>query len=174
MQCHGNTLTVTYSANPEAIASARHALTTFATEAGADPRQAESVRLAVSEAVTNAVLHAYRDVPGDVHVTAASVSGELWVLVSDDGGGMQARADRPGLGLGLALISQVSNEMSVVARAGGGTEVRMRFALVSADRSQPSSSAPIGGMAADLHSANAARPAEHRGCSVDRRARRPA
>lgn len=174
MQCDGNTLTVTYSANPEAVACARHALTAFATEAGADLQQVEAVRLAVSEAITNAVLHAYRDTPGDVHVTAALVSGELWVLVGDDGGGMQARPDRPGLGLGLALISQVSDEMSVVARAGGGTEVRMRFALVSADRGQPSPSAPIGGMATDMHGAHAGRPADQRGCSVDRRARRPA
>jgi len=104
MQPEGNTLTVTYPADPESVAIARHALTAFAADAGADHRQVEAVRLAVSEAMTNAVLHAYRDAPGDVRVTAALVSEELWVLVGDDGGGMEARPDRPGLGLGLALI----------------------------------------------------------------------
>ena len=174
MQPAGNTLTVTYPANPEVIAVARHALTAFAAEAGADHRQIEAVRLAVSEAMTNAVLHAYRATPGDVQVTAALVSEELWVLVGDDGDGMEARPDRPGLGLGLALISQVSDEMSVVCRAGGGTEVRMRFALVHADSRQPSPSASLGGIAAEMRGGNPGRPAEQRGCRVDRRARRPA
>lgn len=174
MQPDAHTLTVTYPANPEAIAVARGALTAFAAEAGADHEQIEAVRLAVSEAMTNAVLHAYRSTPGDVYVTAALVSDELWVLVGDDGGGMEARPDRPGLGLGLALISQVSDDMSVVPRAGGGTEVRMRFALVSAASRQSSSSASRGGIGTDARGGNAGRPAEHRGCRVDRRARRPA
>lgn len=173
MQPDANTLTVSYPANPEAVATGRRALTTFATEAGADQEQVEAVRLAVSEAITNAVLHAYGSTPGDVHVTAALVCDELWVLVGDDGGGMEARPDRPGLGLGLALISQVSDDMSVVPRAGGGTEVRMRFALVSAARRQSSPSASSGGIATELRG-SAGRPAEHRGCRVDRRARRPA
>lgn len=175
MQPDGNTLTVTYPADPESVTAARHALAAFAAEAGADHRQVEAVRLAVSEAVTNAVLHAYRDNTGHVEVTAALVSTELWVLIGDDGGGMEARPDRPGLGLGLALISQVSDEMSVVARAGGGTEVRMRFALVSAESSQPPPSASSGGVPTDLRDGNAGRPAQQRGdCRVDRRARRSA
>ena len=85
------------------------------------------MRLAVSEAMTNSVLHAYRGEPGQIHVNAAIVSGELWILVSDDGCGLEPRADRPGLGLGLGLISQVSDDFAIVSRASGGTEVRIRF-----------------------------------------------
>ena len=174
MRSNGSSLTVTYPADPEAVASARHALSAFAAEAGAGHRQVEAVRLAVSEAMTNAVLHAYRDVPGEVHVIAALVSDELWVLVCDDGGGMEVRPDRPGLGLGLALISQVSEEMSVVPRAGGGTEVRMRFALVHAGRGPDSPSPSTGALSTEKRGANAGRPAEQRGCHADHRARRPA
>ena len=174
MQPDGNTLTVTYPANPEAVAIARHALAAFATDAGADHQQVEAVRLAVSEAVTNAALHAYRTAPGEVHITAALASEELWVLVGDDGGGMEARPDRPGLGLGLALISQVSDEMSVVPRARGGTEVQMRFALVHADRGPSFPLASTGGIATEMCGGNPGRPIAHRGCRVDRRARRPA
>jgi anti-sigma regulatory factor (Ser/Thr protein kinase) len=174
MQPDANTLTVTYPANPEAVAIARHALTAFAAEAGADHDQIEAVRLAVSEAMTNAVLHAYHSTPGDVYVTAALVSDELWVLVGDDGSGMEARPDRPGLGLGLALIAQVSDDMSIVPRAGGGTEVRMRFALVSAKTRRSSPTASSRGIANEMRGGNAGRPVEHHGCRVDRRARRPA
>ena len=122
-----NTISLTISAEPESVALARGALRDFARQAGADPEQVDAVRLAGSEAVTNAVIHAYRDEPGEIHVTAAHVSDELWVLIADDGCGMQPRADRPGLGLGLGLIAQVSDELAVVPRAGGGTELRMRF-----------------------------------------------
>lgn len=173
MQDDANTLTVTYPANPASVAIARHALTAFAAGAGADHRQVEAVRLAVSEAVTNAVLHAYRDDAGEVHVTAALVCAELWVLIGDDGCGLQPRADRPGLGLGLAIISQVSDEMAVVPRAGGGTEVRMRFALVHAG-SAPTFATSGDGTTTELRGGNAGRPSEQRVCRGDRRARRPA
>lgn len=95
--------------------------------------------LASSEAVTNAVVHAYRGERGSVYVTAAVASGELWILIADDGCGLEARADRPGFGFGLGLIAQVTDELAVVARAHGGTELRMRFDLVGAEPVPPSS-----------------------------------
>lgn len=172
MRDDGNTLMVSYPANTASVVTARHALTAFAAAAGAGYPQVEAVRLAMSEAVTNAVLHAYRDGSGEVHVTAAVVCDELWVLVGDDGVGLEARADRPGLGLGLALISQVSDEMAIAPRAGGGTEVRMRFSLVTAGSS--SGSASGGGIATERRSGAAERRCEPRGPHGDRRARRTA
>src|SRR5579864_8761784 len=103
-----NTLSLVYEAEPESIPRARRAVREFASAAGADQCQLDAVRLATSEAITNAVVHAYRGGPGNVYVTAAVVSEELWVLIADDGCGMEPRADRPGLGVGLGLISQVS------------------------------------------------------------------
>jgi len=123
----------TYPAQPSSAAQARAALADVAAAAGADQRQVDAVRLAVSEAVTNAILHAYRGKPGQVHVTAAVVSQELWVLIADDGCGMEPASDRPGLGLGLGLIAQLSDHMAIVPRATGGTEVQVRFDLVTAD-----------------------------------------
>lgn len=174
MQDDANTLTVTYPANPTSVGIARCALTAFAAGVGADYRQVEAVRLAVSEAMTNAVLHAYRDDAGEVHVTAALASDELWVLIADDGCGLQPQADRPGLGLGLALISQVSDEMAVVPRAEGGTEVRMRFALIHAGSGGTSPPAPAGDKATGMRGGSAGRSSGQRACRGDRRARRPA
>ena len=124
---------LTFRAEPDAVARARQALREFAADAGASADQIDAVRLASSEAVTNAVLHAYRDEPGKVYVSAALVSDELWILIADDGCGLEPRTGRPGLGLGLGLISQVSDHLTIVARSGGGTEVRMRFDLADTD-----------------------------------------
>lgn len=124
---------MTYRAEPDSVSSARRALGDFALQAGAEPDQVDAIRLASSEALTNAVRHAYTDVPGSVYVTAAVALDEIWVLVADDGCGLEPRTGRPGLGLGLGLIAQVSDHLAVVPRASGGTEVRMRFNLLRDD-----------------------------------------
>jgi serine/threonine-protein kinase RsbW len=123
----------TYEASARSVAEGRTTLADFAAKAGATPSQVDAVRLATSEAMTNSVLHAYRGGPGLIYVNAATASGELWILISDDGCGLKPRADRPGLGLGLGLISEVSDDFAIVSRATGGTEVRIRFNLVHAE-----------------------------------------
>ena len=131
MQSVARNLNETYEASPRSVADGRSKLADFAAKAGATPSQVDAVRLAASEAMTNSVLHAYRGGPGLIYVNAAVASGELWILISDDGCGLRPRADRPGLGLGLGLISEVSDDFAVVSRATGGTEVRIRFNLVT-------------------------------------------
>lgn len=143
MQSVARNLNETYAATPEAVSEARTRLAEFAASAGAGAEQVDAVRLASSEAMTNSVLHAYRGAPGTIYVNAAVVSGELWILISDDGCGLAPRADRPGMGLGLGLISQVSDDFAIVSRAQGGTEVRIRFNLL-AEAADPDSRAPDG------------------------------
>jgi anti-sigma regulatory factor (Ser/Thr protein kinase) len=91
----------------------------------------DDVRLLVSEAVTNAALYAYEEShPGAIHIIAAVVSGELWIIVADDGRGMHKRPDdQGGLGLGLALMAQLSDGFTLASRSSGGVEARMQFQL---------------------------------------------
>jgi len=107
----------------------RRAVSAFAIRAGMDDAGAGDVRLAVSEAATNAVMHAYRDGDGDgLRVTAHVVGRDLVVVVTDTGVGLVPRPDSPGLGLGMPLMASVTSSFQVVSR-GGGTEVHMAFAL---------------------------------------------
>jgi anti-sigma regulatory factor (Ser/Thr protein kinase) len=108
---------------------ARDATAAFAARAGASSSAIDAVRLAASEAVTNAVVHAYDDDRGHFKVAAWLVGGELWLLVADYGHGVRPHCGRPGLRLGLGLISQLSDGYAVANRSGGGTELRMRFSL---------------------------------------------
>ena len=109
------------------VAEARAAVTTFAQSAGATA----DALAAVSLAVTNAVLHAYldRETPGTVEVRARREDDHVVVVVADEGRGMLPRTDSPGLGLGLPLIAQMTKSLEVHDRDGGGTEIRMSFAL---------------------------------------------
>lgn len=129
-QSHPTVLCESYWAVPESIPRARRALVTYAERRGADEEQLDALRLAASEAITNAVRHAYRDGEhGLVHVTAAVAGGELWILVADDGRGLDGSSANPGLGMGLALIAAVTDHLAILRRASGGTEVRMRIRL---------------------------------------------
>lgn len=122
-------LNESYPAVAASVPAARRALTGFAAGAGASAEQLEAIRLAASEALSNVVVHAYRGGAGLIHVTAAAASGELWLLIGDDGCGLVPGSDTPGLGVGLALIAQASDGLAIVNRSSGGTEVRMRFDL---------------------------------------------
>lgn len=122
-----DTLNELYHAVPEAVPEIRAQVVDFAADAGARPAVVDAVRLAVSEAVTNVVVHAYPEEPGDIHVTAAVAGDELWILIADDGCGHQSPPRTPGPGWGLALITKCAEHCLITERAGGGTEIRMRF-----------------------------------------------
>jgi anti-anti-sigma factor len=122
----------TYPAVPESVSIIRHALSRWARELGVREEVISALGLAVSEATTNAVVHAYADLPdpgdGTVAVDAEVAEQLLSVTVADEGRGMKPRPDSPGLGLGLPLIAQMAASFEVHEGPAGGTEVRMSFA----------------------------------------------
>ena len=122
-------LSLAWQAVPKSVAEARRAVGDFAEAAGLDTSTLAALRVAVSEAVTNAVVHAYLDEPeaGPVHVTAERTDDSMWVVVSDEGRGMIPRPDSPGIGLGLPLIARMTQGFELHERDGGGTVLRMRF-----------------------------------------------
>jgi serine/threonine-protein kinase RsbW len=109
---------------------ARRAVIEWAGPHVSDPAQLGDIALAVTEATTNAVLHAYRDVDaGSVMVEIERLDDFLCLYVRDEGSGLAPRVDSPGLGLGLGLIAQVSDGSAVRSPQHGGTEIAMRFNL---------------------------------------------
>ena len=120
---------------PSSVPFARAAVVSYLRTLGARGETRDGAALAVTEAVTNAVVHAYRDVPspGDVFLHATADPAGVTVSVTDDGCGMLPRYDSPGLGLGLGLMSHHTAELTVVGppQRTRGTHVRMRFALRS-------------------------------------------
>ena len=114
--------------SPAAVPGVRRAVVDFAELHGVG--NPPDVALAVSEAITNAVLHGYRDgTSGDVRVVACAEPNRLVVVVRDYGCGMSPHPDSPGLGLGLSVIGHLTTEMNIERPdVGGGTRLRMHFA----------------------------------------------
>jgi serine/threonine-protein kinase RsbW len=122
-------LELSLPAVPASCPQARHDVTAAVQGLGVD---VAAVELAVSEAVSNAVLHAYRDreeqaEDGRIHLCVTVDGDSVCVLVADDGVGMSPRVDSPGLGLGLALIANTSDGLSLIDGE-PGTHVHVRFA----------------------------------------------
>ena len=103
----------------------------FARANGVPEPRLSDVEVAVSEAVTNAVVHAFREVgERGTLMVAVAVREQEWidVRVTDDGSGMAPRDDSPGLGLGLPLIRHFADQFDHRRPPGGvGTELWMRF-----------------------------------------------
>jgi anti-sigma regulatory factor (Ser/Thr protein kinase) len=119
-----------FPAQADQVALARREVVAYARQHGAlDP---DGIAVAVSEAVTNAVVHAYIDAPapGDIEVFARRDPDDgLEVHVCDDGRGMMPRRDSPGIGVGLPLVATLAERLQVETRPGGGTLVCMTFAV---------------------------------------------
>jgi serine/threonine-protein kinase RsbW len=122
----------TFPSTPPGVGAMRREIAAFAGRCGMDRDGVEAVRLAVSEAATNAVVHAYREAPGDLAVRAIVDGDQLLVVVCDTGLGLAPRPDSPGLGLGMPLIASVTSRFRVVSDD-SGTEVHMTFPLAAGD-----------------------------------------
>jgi serine/threonine-protein kinase RsbW len=129
----GASFETSFPAGPAAPAVARHAVRDFLHAHGADPRALADVLLALSEVVTNAVVHGYRGEAGEVRVAAEHSPDQLMLSVGDRGCGMSPRHDSPGLGLGLPLVGRIAKRVDISAEVGGGTLVSMFFSLEPVD-----------------------------------------
>jgi anti-sigma regulatory factor (Ser/Thr protein kinase) len=117
-------------ARPEGVGVVRQALAGVADALDFDASVLADMKMAVTEACTNVVVHAYED-DGMLEVEMLAGDDGLTIVVRDHGTGIQprpARSGAPALGLGLPLIAALSDAFELRGSAGMGTEVRMTFA----------------------------------------------
>ncbi len=126
---------LTMPARAEGVGVVRQALSGMADALDFDAAILADMKMAVTEACTNAVVHAYatddgvRD-DGTLEIDLLADASSLTVVVRDQGSGIQPRARRAGtaaLGLGLPLIAALSDAFEVRGSTAGGTEVKMSF-----------------------------------------------
>ena len=112
---------------PENVAVVRHLLGAFAEALRLEPDVVEDMRLAVTEACTNVVRHAYQDEPGPIEVVIHPDGDVLEVVVSDRGRGLGASADGSGPGLGLPLIAALADSVDLQELPIRGSRLAMSF-----------------------------------------------
>lgn len=130
-------LEISLPARAENVAVVRHVLGGIGDALDLDHEILADIKLAVSEACANVVVHAYAGAgagPGFMDLEVSTLDHHLAVVVRDHGRGMTPRADSPGLGVGLPLIASLAETLELTNSTDGGTEVRMTFATAAHDR----------------------------------------
>ncbi|MEA2254406.1 MAG: serine/threonine-protein kinase RsbW [Solirubrobacteraceae bacterium] len=113
------------------VGELRRAVTATAAEHGLAGLALERLELALSETLTNVVLHAYYGAPepGPMTVELEADPNEVRVTVRDCGRGMAPRANSSGLGLGLGLAATVADRCELRTARATGTTVMLAFLL---------------------------------------------
>lgn len=122
-------------------AYARTAVTAFAAQLDPTIEEIADIRTAVSEAVTNAIVHGYRGTVGTIELCVKLLEGnEVYIRIKDCGCGIPdvAQAMEPlyttaaaeeRAGLGFAVMESFMDKLSVKSKVGRGTTVVMRKRL---------------------------------------------
>ena len=123
-----STVHVTADARPECIRPLRNVVASLARDQGLTDAQVYDVKLCVSEAITNAVKHAYPESePGTVDVSVEEVGDMLAVVVADHGH-VRKKSWKEHGGFGLAWVERLTHGLTFTA-ASDGTTVEMLFLL---------------------------------------------
>jgi serine/threonine-protein kinase RsbW len=120
----------TFPGTAPGVGELRRTVGEVARRCGLPEEVAEAARLAASEAASNAVIHAYREHRGNLHLRASVAGGELRLVIADDGDGLAPRPDSPGLGLGLPIMVQLSGHFEIVSGP-DGTEIHLAFPIAA-------------------------------------------
>ena len=129
----GDAVELRLPSKPEYVAIARALVTDIARRLALSSSAVEDVQVAASEACTNVVRHAYSDpdrTSADMVVRCISSHGRLVIEVADSGCGFTvplafARDDDRDGGLGLVLIQNLMDQVSLDSAPDQGTIVRM-------------------------------------------------
>lgn len=122
----------------ESEAFARNVVASFAVQCAPTVEEINDIKTAVSEAVTNAVVHAYEcDEDGVVQIYCKIDGAVIDVVITDFGKGIAdineaiepfftTAQDEERSGMGFTIMQTFMDEMSVESTLGKGTCVRMR------------------------------------------------
>ena len=137
-----NELKCTFPARSENESFARTMVCAFAAQLDPTVEELADLRTAVSEAVTNCIVHAYRDRPaGMIAVTVRLLpEGVIYIRIADKGCGIDdiGQAMTPlyssapaeeRAGLGFTVMQNFTDQLNVTSRPGRGTTVTMRKKL---------------------------------------------
>lgn len=141
MENKTNKMHLTFDAKSVNEAFARMTVMAFMTDMNPTLDELEDVKTAVSEAVTNAIIHGYEDENEQVELSCTREGEKLIVVVEDKGVGIPdveearqpfytTKPEQERSGMGFAFMEAFMDEIQVVSKVGEGTRVTMTKYIV--------------------------------------------
>ncbi|MDE5764605.1 MAG: anti-sigma F factor [Ruminococcus sp.] len=121
--------------------TARAAVSSFIIQADPTVEELSDIRTAVSEAVTNSIVHGYRGTSGKIEITVRILAGrEIYIKIKDSGCGIKdieqameplftTAPEEERSGLGFSVMESFMDRLNVRSTVGKGTTVTMRKRL---------------------------------------------
>ncbi|MDD5945302.1 MAG: anti-sigma F factor [Clostridia bacterium] len=140
-----NSMTLTFTSQAVNESFARMAVAAFIMPLDPTVSEITDIKTAVSEAVTNAIIHGYEGTSGDITLLCTVDERDIYIEISDRGKGIEdikkamtpLYTSRPELersGLGFTVMQAFMDSLKVESVPGSGTTVRMSKKLSSDER----------------------------------------
>ena len=138
-----NEMNLSFLSNSVNEAFARTAVTAFFNQLDPTVDELTDVKTAVSEAVTNCIVHAYRNTIGPIQIVARVLEGNIaYIKIKDRGCGIQdikkameplftTAPEEERAGLGFAVMESFMDSLRVYSVPGKGTSVILKRKLTS-------------------------------------------
>ena len=133
---NSNEMTIIFDSRPENEGLARVAAAAFCTQLNPTLEEVADLKTAVSEAVTNCIIHGYQGEVHKIRMKCVRKERTIYLDIEDDGIGIAdvekameplytTRADQDRSGMGITFIEAFMDEVKVTSQVGKGTCVHM-------------------------------------------------
>ena len=140
-----NEMTLLFESKSQNESFARTVVAAFAAQLDPTIEELADIKTAVSEAVTNSIIHGYSDCIGIIKMHCIIIGDEITVEITDEGVGIDSiekameplYTTRPELersGMGFSFMEAFMYDLDVISEVGRGTTVRMKRKLGKLER----------------------------------------
>lgn len=138
-----NEMKLEFTSNSQNESFARTVVSAFITRLDPTLEELADIKTAVSEAVTNAIIHGYEKKEGMVKIYGRIEDNTIYLEISDEGGGIEniekamepLYTSKPELdrsGMGFAFMEAFMDELKVESEVDRGTTIKMKKTIYSA------------------------------------------
>lgn len=131
-----NNVTLTISSNSKNESFARVSVAAFATQLDPTLDEINDIKMAVSEAVTNSIIHGYESGEGEITIKCGILENTIYIEIIDTGKGIKdikeamqplytSKPDLERSGMGFTVMETFMDKISVSSEEGKGTTVYM-------------------------------------------------
>ena len=118
-------------------AFARATVGAFAVQLDITATELADIKTAVSEAVTNSIVHGYINSIGIIYITCKIIGNEIEIIIEDKGVGIEnvqlamqplftTNSDGERSGMGFTVMQTFMDNVEVISKSGEGTIVKMK------------------------------------------------